>query len=261
MAVTNQLTDIKLEILSRCPLRCIHCSSESSSDCDGFVTPSQVEKLIREFVMLDGKQVEVSGGEPLEHPDLLDILDIIRAENISTTIYTSGIRISKEGNITPIDGSLAIALKRHIRSIVFSLQAGEASIHDSFTGIPGSFEATLTAINACQTSGIDVNLHFVPTQANFNSLPSLISLMKKRQIRRISLLRFVPHGRGAGRSLALNSQQHNALKNMVDNLITEKEVRVRLGSPFSILQSVEVPACRAGIESNADRSRWHCISL
>ena len=248
MPVINQLTDLKIEILSRCPLRCVHCSSESSSDCNEFVTPSQVRSVISEFVRLDGKQIEVSGGEPLEHPNLLEILDIIRTENISTTVYTTGLLMTQGGGIRPIDDNFAAELRRRVRSLVFSLQAGEASIHDSFTGVTGSFEATLAAIKVCQAAGIDVALHFVPTQENYDSLPALILLMKRQRIERLSLLRFVPHGRGKGSSLALSMQQHIALREMVSNIASDKKINIRLGSPYSMLQTVDVPTCRAGVD-------------
>ncbi len=248
MAVTNQLTDLKLEILDRCPMRCVHCSSESSRDRTLFVSPSQVAEVMREFVLLDGKQVEISGGEPLEHPELLAILDVIRAENLATTIYTTGTRVTRDRSISPLDFAFAEELRHRTRSLVFSLQAGEAAIHDAFTEVPGSFEATIAAIQACQFVGIDVTLHCVPTQINFESLPALIDMMRTLRVRRVSLLRFVPHGRGIGHSLALNRQQHLALRAMVTSLASDNQVSIRLGSPYSILQRVDVPACRAGID-------------
>jgi len=246
MSHTNQLTELKLEILSQCPLNCVHCSSESTSERRELVDPAQIAKLVKEFISLGGNQIQISGGEPLEHPSILDILGILREENLAIILYTSGLRACN--GITTIHPEMAMILKRHVRSVVFSLHGGGSEAHDAFTKTQGSFEATLESIAACRAASIDVAVHFVPTQANYQSLPELIHRLRKLKIKRISLLRFVPHGRGSASSLALNAEQLLELRSMVEELSEELSIYMRLGSPFSVLQTADVPTCHAGID-------------
>lgn len=248
MGHTNQLVELKLEIISRCPLRCIHCSSESAPERDCAVDVLRVQKLADEFVSLGGSQIQLSGGEPLEHPDLLDILQVLRRKNVAVTLYTSGIR-SKNGLIS-LRSIEAHSLKPYLRSAVFSLEAGSSNVHDVFTRVRGSFDRTVESLSVCQEAGIDVALHFVPTQLNYQSLPSLVELAERLEVKRISLLRFVPHGRGAGDpdSLSLTAAQLLELRQMVERLGRDSGVYLRLGSPFRILHAGSVPACTAGVD-------------
>jgi len=207
----------------------------------------KIERLVKEFLDLDGKQIEISGGEPIEHPNIFDILRLMHIKHISPSVYTTGIRMV-DNVLKPIDIVMAKKLSEYVRSLVFSIQGGDAEIHDSFTRMPGSFEATISAIKACKEAGIDnIFVHFVPTQLNYRSLPSLVSLLQKIKVGRVSLLRFVPHGRGYGSSLALNSSQNFELRNMIE-LISKKQVTVRLGTPYSIFQIEGIPYCHAGLD-------------
>lgn len=247
MEQSLRLSELKLEIISRCPLSCMHCSSESSPLCGSVVDPQLIERLAMEFALLGGNQVRISGGEPLEHPDLQAILQVLSKSGASTKLYTTGLRGNKP--LSTISPREAGELKRLVKSMVFSVQGGSASIHDRFTGTQGSFEATVEAVSICKSAGIDVAFHFVPTRANYQSLPELITLAKRLSVSSISLLRFVPHGRGTHSvdRLTLFGDELLELKEMVLTL-SSSDVQLRLGSPYRILQLDCVPGCGAGVD-------------
>jgi len=241
-----KLRELKLEILSRCPLRCPHCSSEASLEQTDALDPDLVLPLVRTFVSLGGESMAISGGEPLEHPRLLDILVAIAGQGIVTTLYTSGTHGTN--GLVPISMGLAEELKPLIGGVVFSLQGATASEHDGFTGRSGSFQATLSSLAACQRAGIPLSVHFVPTAADYRSLPSLVVLLKRLGVPRVSLLRFVPHGRGAHHPLALDTGQLRELRSIVESLAVDSGIVVRTGSPYRILHLPSSPPCTAGID-------------
>jgi len=203
---------------------------------------------MRDFRTLGGESVAISGGEPLEHPELLSILEAVAGEGIQTTIYTSGTHIGDNERLRPVSVGFAKLLKPLIADAAISLQGATASEHDSFTGTPGSYEATLSSISACQEVGIPVSIHFVPTSTNYQSLPEVVALLKHLRVPQISLLRFVPHGRGTHNALALDVEQLVELRTMVDSFAEKDGATVRLGSPFRILHNPSSPPCTAGID-------------
>ena len=242
----QRLRELKLEILSRCSLQCVHCSSDASPERTGFLEPSLVRPLVRSFRRLGGESVAISGGEPLEHPDLLSILRIVADESIQTTLYTSGTQGTDA--LMPISTESARSLKPLVATAVFSLQGATASEHDRFTGRSGSYETVLASLTVCQEVGIPVAVHFVPTSANYRSLPEVIALLKRLRVPCISLLRFVPHGRGAHHALALDAGQLSELRATVHSSVEDAEIAVRIGSPFRILHHPSSPPCTAGID-------------
>lgn len=247
MDAMNQVSELKLEIISKCPQRCRHCSSESSPEAGQMADPALIEGIAGELIGLGGNQVALSGGEPLEHPELMAILRILRDENLAVLLYTTG--LCQRGSLHPLDVQEALDLRCFLRSAVFSLQGGSASVHDMLTGMAGSFDMTIESLRACKSAGIDVALHFVPTKLNYQDLPDLVALAERLGILRISLLRFVPHGRGASNSLdlVLTPDQLTELRSSVVQLSSER-VHLRLGSPFRIMSTTGVPACQAGID-------------
>lgn len=243
---THRLRELKLEILSRCPLHCVHCSSDSSPERKEVLEPDLVPPLMRDFRSLGGESVAISGGEPLEHPHLLRILRAIADESIQTTLYTSGTQGTDA--LIPISAEFAKSVKPLVATAVFSLQGATASEHDSFTGRSGSYETMLSSLAVCQDAGIPVSVHFVPTSANYRSLCEVIALLKQLRVPSISLLRFVPHGRGAQHAQALDVGQLLELRAIVDSFVEDPDIAVRIGSPFRILHHPSSPPCTAGID-------------
>ena len=242
----HRLRELKLEILSRCPLHCVHCSSDASPERKEVLEPNLVLPLMRDFRSLGGESVAISGGEPLEHPHLLRILRAIADESVQTTLYTSGTQGTDA--LTPISAEFAKSLKPLVATAVFSLQGATASEHDSFTGRSGSYEAMLSSLAVCRHAGIPVSVHFVPTSTNYRSLPEVMNLLKRLRVPAISLLRFVRHGRGAHLALALGAGQLSELRAIVDSFVEDADIAVRIGSPFRILHCPSTPLCTAGID-------------
>ena len=66
---------LTLAITNRCNLHCAHCWPDSQqSRSVRPVSTSTVLRLIKEFVEIGGNRVCITGGEPLTHPDWLQIL-------------------------------------------------------------------------------------------------------------------------------------------------------------------------------------------
>ena len=85
--------------------------------------------------------VALGGGEPMAHPDVIDIIHHIRSKNGRVFVVTSG---------TPVGPGLAKALcKAEPEMIMISLLGPEA-IHDSRMGRTGAFKRTVAALDHIQ---------------------------------------------------------------------------------------------------------------
>jgi radical SAM protein with 4Fe4S-binding SPASM domain len=95
---------------------------------------------------------------------------------------------------------------------------------------------------------IECEMNFVPLKVNVHEFARLISIAMDMQIPRISILRFVPQGRGAlnRAELELNPEEEDFF---VSEVLRQREattVEIRTGSPFNgIVPGNQVP-CRAG---------------
>ncbi|MFC2009107.1 radical SAM protein [Chloroflexota bacterium] len=86
-----------IEITTRCNLACPTCFADAGEGYD--LTLSQVETILDRFVETEGSPevVQISGGEPTIHPQVVDIVAAAWARNIShVMLNTNGIRLAQE---------------------------------------------------------------------------------------------------------------------------------------------------------------------
>ena len=87
-----------VEITSRCDLRCPVCLVDAGAPRD--MTPEKFRRLLDALVRAEG-QVDVlnlSGGEPLLHPELLPLVDeaLARSEIVRVSISTNGLALLEQ---------------------------------------------------------------------------------------------------------------------------------------------------------------------
>ena len=88
-----QLESINIEVTSKCPLRCpqCYCTLENGKDI-----PRDIGlRMIRDAAELGVKHVELSGGETLCYPWLLDLVQEARKKRIIPNIAISGWQFSR----------------------------------------------------------------------------------------------------------------------------------------------------------------------
>lgn len=89
-----------IEITSNCNLNCPLCFAESN---EGVHLPfEQIEKMIDFVIDAEGGEAEIiqiSGGEPTTHPQIIEIIEMIRSKNIRyLMLNTNGLRFLNDVN-------------------------------------------------------------------------------------------------------------------------------------------------------------------
>jgi len=137
-----------VELTARCNLSCRYC----------FVRPDGPEMTTDEICRMFDKLADagvltlmLTGGEVFVRDDILEILDYIGQKNfLMMSILSNGTLIGKEH----VD-----YLSDHRNQIGFvrlSFFSHDPSIHDSFTGVPGSFERALHSALVLRGRGVNV---------------------------------------------------------------------------------------------------------
>lgn len=86
-----------IEITTRCNLGCPTCFADASASYD--LSVAQVEAMLDRFLETEGQPevVQISGGEPTIHPQVLDILAAAQARGIRhVMLNTNGLRLAQE---------------------------------------------------------------------------------------------------------------------------------------------------------------------
>lgn len=235
------LKELKIEVTHRCPLVCIHCSSDATPDCNRVMDKNDCLRIIGEAIKMKVEDIVFSGGEPLLWNGLEEVIDATIRGGLNVSLYTSG-------NVDNIKKKLSSLKKSKVKKVVFSIFGSKAEVHDPITRVKGSFSKTIEAVSVANNEGFQTEFHFVPLVNNYIELLEIGNLSKKMHVPRISILRFVPHGRGQLiKNFILNQVQNNKLKQMILRL-RHNGLDIRTGSPYNIFMLNDQPECCAAID-------------
>ncbi len=188
------LQELVLELTDCCPLQCVHCSSHSGAVCSSRLPFQTPVRLVREAGQLGATKVSLGGGEPMCSPDLLAVIRTVADVGATPEIFTCGARGTPPVAI-PDTMIRPLAAVPHLR-VIFSIHGSTPHVHDSITEVPGSFRALTQSLDRFLQAGVQCELNFVPLRVNVAQFLEVVRFAEKRGVSRLSLLRFVPQGRG-----------------------------------------------------------------
>lgn len=235
--------EIKIELTRDCVLACIHCSSLSLPGSALQLDLDAVQGLVRQAAQTGTESVVLSGGEPLVWPWLPQAVEECATRGVECTIYTTGI-----DRAHGVDWPIRLR-NLGLRRAVFSLYSAEKTGHERITRISGSFRDTVRAIRVASDAGVETGIHFVPLRRNLRQLADLTDLAEECGVSRVSVLRLVPHGRGAALKASHEMLGHREtlwLRNEILRLRGRNRVEIRAGSPYNILMLGGPTPCSAG---------------
>ena len=229
------LSEISIEILQRCPNRCIYCSSHSNPQATHIIPFEIIKNIIDDAKSLGCKTVCLSGGEPFLHPQILDIISYIAKQQLTCYVYTSGIYM-KDEVYSSLPNEYIEAIRGMVDKVIFNVEADSSTLYDQIMGTDvGGFDMMKKSINDCVSSGLVVETHVVPMQVNFKHLKSIFEMCYQLGVSKVSILRLVLQGRALENlSLVKLSDEDNwEVTKLIKTLNESYKGKVRIGLPYS----------------------------
>ncbi|MCO5167152.1 MAG: PqqD family peptide modification chaperone [Planctomycetes bacterium] len=134
---SRRLRFLWIELSAGCNLACTHCYASSGGEHRSALTTEGYARLLDDAAAVGCEMVQLTGGEPLLHPDLLPLIDRARGLGLEVELYT---------NLALLTDDLALALAARGVSIATSFYSDRAADHEAVTRVAGSFEATVDGI-------------------------------------------------------------------------------------------------------------------
>ena len=171
------------EITNNCNYRCPHCRAYMDVTKDDEVVE---ERVIQQLISNEVMSVNISGGEPLLNPRILNIIKAFSDENIDVGISSNGWLYPK----------MAEKLKKAGQTFLQVSVDGPKEIHDAFRGVNGAFENATKSLVIAKELGIRTQMNVTITSKNISTLDYNLELAQKLGIDRIFYRRVVPAGKG-----------------------------------------------------------------
>ncbi|MCR5561344.1 MAG: radical SAM protein [Bacteroidales bacterium] len=228
----KELFEVTIEVLQRCPNKCIYCSSWSSMDKTEALDLDTICGIVDDAVELGAKQVNISGGEPFLRTDIISIIDYIKSKGLKIRLYTSGIYYDQ--GYQSIPETLLEAITGKVDTLIFNYETAIPELYARIMGtVPGNLLLIEGTIMKATNLGITVEAHLVPMKCNYQEIPQTLERVYSLGVSKVSLLRFVQQGRSVENVevTVLAKEEEDALKEMQKELSKKYGDKLRLGKP------------------------------
>lgn len=143
-----------IELTRRCNLNCVHCycnlASIDRGARSGELPAAGWERILGEAAELGCLWLVVTGGEPLLHRDFRRILRAACSRGLLVTLFTNGVLITE-----PMADFLAEVAPFRVE---ITLYGATAATYEAVTGVPGSHDRAMAAIERLVARGVRVAL-------------------------------------------------------------------------------------------------------
>ena len=228
------LKEIKIELTNKCSRNCMHCSSNATNNINNFkeLNFEDVCKIIKEAKQIGVQTIVFTGGEPLMYDGLSNLVKLTSKLGMKSTIYTFAYRTDE--TLNKYKNLINLGLNKIIYSLADSL-SNETDI--------SSYDKECFFDKVFENNDAKLGFHYTVSKNSFLKLETILTetintFNNKKYFEKVSLLRFVPHGKGTT-DMDLSKEDLLTIKNLYLN--SNNKNRIRLGTPWNILGIENTP--------------------
>jgi len=175
---------VHFAVTGRCDQACEGCfySAQPGSEVRAEHAPfSLFEKVVRDAERAKVFQMALGGGEPLLHPDIVDMVRLAREHGIVANITTNGNLLNCE---------MASALKdAGVGQVQISLNGASEEVNSRTRP---NFLRAISALEACRKVGLRFGINFLITRSNAHELERVVKLGRRLGAASVNILRPKP---------------------------------------------------------------------
>jgi pyrroloquinoline quinone biosynthesis protein E len=211
------------ELTYACPLHCPYCSNPVAlDDYRDELTTDEWQRVFAEAADLGVLQVHLSGGEPMQRHDIVDLVQSANELGLYTNLITSGLGFSTRRAEQLRDAGLD-----HVQ---VSIQADERDLSDQIAGT-ASFERKHEVTRLVKKLGWPLTLNVVLHRQNIDRIGAILDMAAAMEADSIELANTQYYG-WAGRNRAELLPSRDQLER-AETVV--REARGRLGDRMEII--------------------------
>lgn len=247
-----------IEITKRCPLSCKHCYNKSGSAKATEMSTEEVFFVIDTLHELGIQKVMITGGEPTQRSDFLDIIGYAYDRFMGISIASNGYLITEE---------MSLSLSSLKSKIVVQISIdGNEEHHNDIRGAGDSFERATKAIQYLHNCEIPVIVSSTLNANNFGDMEEIAQISYSLGALQLAFALTTDQGRARENRLAYNLDIQELVQRA---LFLKKKYQGRMhvqieDDTLNKLESAENTQCPAGksqiaIRENGDVAPCLCF--
>jgi AdoMet-dependent heme synthase len=179
------------ELTRSCSLACRHCRAKAirrrNPDELSFEECCRVLDSLKEF---SNPLIVLTGGDPVEREDLLDIIKAAKDRNFTVAITPSATDLTTEKTVREL-------AEAGIDRIAVSIDGPDAASHDDFRRVQGSFAKSLQICQWAMSMNVPLQINTSITKHNVSRMREMAALSESLGPVLWSIFFLVPTGRAS----------------------------------------------------------------
>ena len=208
-----------------CPLSCVHCYNDSGKKTyPGELSTREALSVIDGLASFKVPAIIFSGGDPLQRPDIFELIEYAGSKDVRTILSTNGILIDKDTAERIKDSGIVY--------VGVSIDGNE-EVNDRLRGMQGGFKKALNGMRLCRDLGLVVGVRFTMSKKTIGELPFIFDLLEAEGIHRGYFAHLLYAGRGE--KFSREDLDHNETRKAVDYIFDRAESFIQTGSKKDIV--------------------------
>lgn len=220
---------IAIELTRHCRFHCPHCRADAGpSVSDSGLTAEQWKKILKSIAAFSKCVIIFTGGEPMERPDIYELISYARKIGLQPVLATCGYLIDTD--------SIKKLKDAGIIAISFSLDGASAQTHDAIRRSEGSFDAVIKAAELVRGAGLRFQINTTISKFNVDEINAIAQLAERIGAYCFNPFILVPTGRARQmQDYIFDPVEYEAVLNrLLDlKLSAQIEIRVTCGPQFA----------------------------
>ncbi|MGK5632449.1 cytosylglucuronate decarboxylase [Streptomyces sp. URMC 123] len=175
--MTERRRYLFIRILEACNADCFMCEFALSRDTFRF-SLDEFRELLPRAVAAGVGYVRFTGGEPLMHRDVVELVRVGTAAGMRMSLITNGMALPRL--IEPLAAA-------GLAQVVVSLDGASAETHDVYRRSPGMFDNALRGLRAAAERGVLPRVNTVVGPHNYTEMPRLQKVLTEAGARQWEL--------------------------------------------------------------------------
>jgi Fe-coproporphyrin III synthase len=180
--LTHRIHELPVVVLmphSRCNCRCVMCDIWKANQNKKEISFEQLSRHIDQFRKWRVREVLLSGGEPLMHSNLWKLTSVLKENQISVTMLSTGLLLEKNAN----------EIVNYCKEVIVSLD-GSKEVHNKIRNIPNAFEKLAQGVEAIKKlkPKFRITARCVLQKQNYFDFENIIETAKETGLEQISFL-------------------------------------------------------------------------
>jgi radical SAM protein with 4Fe4S-binding SPASM domain len=184
--------NLQVELTAACNLRCSYCYREAGADpAEETMATDELLGILERLWQHGLQSVEITGGEPLLHKDLVRILRFCGERFALVALLTNGTGLTEEivEAMLPLRDKLIVSV---------SLDGSTPEGHDRRRGLTGAFARTGAGVRRLAERGFLTRVSMVVDESNWGDIEPTLLLARSLGATLFTYTPLLPIGRGRG---------------------------------------------------------------